>query len=63
MRAGTGGDEAGLWAGDLVGTCLFCCSNMLETGMLGRTMNTRHVQIVVFSKNLHPRLITCLFFM
>lgn len=21
VRAGTGGDEAGLWAGDLVGTC------------------------------------------
>jgi protein subunit release factor A len=23
VRAGTGGDEAGLWAGDLVGTCFF----------------------------------------
>lgn len=23
VRAGTGGDEAGLWAGDLVGTYLF----------------------------------------
>lgn len=21
VRAGTGGDEAGIWAGDLVGTC------------------------------------------
>lgn len=24
VRAGTGGDEAGLWAGDLVGTCFTC---------------------------------------
>lgn len=23
VRAGTGGDEAGIWAGDLVGTCFF----------------------------------------
>ena len=24
VRAGTDGDEAGIWAGDLVGICLFC---------------------------------------
>lgn len=30
MRAGTGGDEAGLWAGDLVGTCLFCLSKNMR---------------------------------
>lgn len=23
VRAGTGGDEAGIWAGDLVGTCFY----------------------------------------
>lgn len=26
VRAGTGGDEAGIWAGDLVGTCFSCHS-------------------------------------
>lgn len=34
VRAGTGGDEAGLWAGDLVGTRFLCpssCSYILGT--------------------------------
>lgn len=34
MRAGTGGDEAGLWAGDLVGTCLFCCLRCIRKSIL-----------------------------
>lgn len=29
VRAGTGGDEAGIWAGDLVGTCFFSLSKCL----------------------------------
>lgn len=30
VRAGAGGDEAGIWAGDLVGRCFFVLSNLLE---------------------------------